>query len=223
MKSILKKLLKYFGKSYDIDDDIPNNFVSYIFNKRLWMLFKGLLFYRKKVFLGRKIDFLNKKNVSLGKYVTIENNVILDGFCKEEIKIGAYSKIGAFSEISCTGHFSKYGKGFSFGENSGVGKFAFFGSAGGIKIGDNVIMGEYVSFHSQNHNFLNKEELIRNQGVTSKGIEIGNNVWVGAKCTFLDGSFVGDNCVVAAGAVVKDVFPNDVLIGGVPARIIKKI
>lgn len=223
MKSIFKKLLKYFGKTYHIDDNIPNNFIIYVFNKRFWMLFRGLLFYRKKIFLGKKIKLLNKSNIFIDKYATIENNVILDGFCHEKVKIGTYSKIGAFSEISCTGHFSKYGKGFTFGNNSGVGKFAFFGAAGGIKIGNDVIMGEYVSFHSQNHNFLNEDELIREQGVTSKGIEIGNNIWVGTKSTFLDGSFVGDNCVVAAGSLVKDVFPNNVLIGGIPAKIIKRI
>ena len=56
-----------------------------------------------------------------------------------------------------------------------------------------------------------------------KGITLGNNIWVGAKVTFLDGSQVGDNSVVAAGAVVKGVFPNNVIIGGVPAKILKVI
>lgn len=65
--------------------------------------------------------------------------------------------------------------------------------------------------------------MIREQGVNSKGITIGNNVWVGAKVTFLDGAFLGNNCVVAAGAVVKGVFPDNVIIGGVPAKILKPI
>jgi acetyltransferase-like isoleucine patch superfamily enzyme len=223
MKFLFQKLLKRFGKTYNIDDKIPNNFIIYVIRKRFWMLFRGILFYRKYVFFGCNVKLKNKKNILLGKYVTIENNTILDGFCQEKIIIGNSSKIGAFSEISCTGHFSKYGKGFKIGSNSGVGKFAFFGAAGGIKIGNDVIMGEYVSFHSQNHNFLEKNKLIKNQGVTSKGIEIGNNVWIGAKCTFLDGSYVGDNSVIAAGALVRDTFPNNVLIAGIPARIIKKI
>lgn len=223
MKSIFQNLLKRFGKTYTIDDNIPNSFIFSIIQKRFWMLFRGYLFYRKVVFIGKNVKFLNKKNIFLNKNVTIENNVIIDGYCHDKVVIGSNSKIGSFSEVSCTGHFSKYGKGFYFGNNSGVGKFAFFGAAGGIKIGDNVIMGEYVSFHSQNHVFSDKNELIRNQGVTSKGIEIKNNVWVGAKCTFLDGAFVGSNSVIAAGALVKDKFPNNVLIAGVPARIIKEI
>ena len=65
--------------------------------------------------------------------------------------------------------------------------------------------------------------MIREQGVTSKGIKIGNNVWIGAKATFLDGAIIGNNCVVAAGAVVNGIFPNNVIIGGVPAKILKEI
>ncbi|WP_299012651.1 acyltransferase [uncultured Polaribacter sp.] len=223
MKLLFQKLLKRFGKTYVIDDNIPNSFILSVLLKRFFMIFRGVLFYRKAVFLGKSVNLKNKKNIFLEKHVTIENNVIIDGFCEEKLEIGTNSKIGAYSEVSCSGHFSKYGKGFVLGNNSGVGKFAFFGAAGGIEIGNNVIMGEYVSFHSQNHNFLAKDKLIKDQGVTSKGITLGNNIWVGAKCTFLDGSSIGDNSVVAAGALVKDIFPNNVLVAGVPAKIIKKI
>jgi acetyltransferase-like isoleucine patch superfamily enzyme len=118
---------------------------------------------------------------------------------------------------------SKYGVGLTIGNNSAFGRFTEFGAAGGIEIGNDVIAGSYISFHSENHNFSDSSLLIREQGVTSKGIKIGNNVWIGAKATFLDGSIIGNNCVVAAGAVVNGVFPNNVIIGGVPAKILKEI
>ena len=79
------------------------------------------------------------------------------------------------------------------------------------------------TFHSENHNFQDTSKLIREQGVTSKGIILGNNIWVGAKVTFLDGSKIGNNSVVAAGAVVNGEFPANVVIGGVPAKILKHI
>ena len=109
------------------------------------------------------------------------------------------------------------------GNNSAIGDFTHFGASGGIEIGNDVIMGSYISFHSENHNFEDSTKLIREQGVTSKGIVIGNNVWVGAKVTFLDGAKVGNNSVVAAGALVNDSFPDNVVIGGIPARVIKTI
>ena len=58
---------------------------------------------------------------------------------------------------------------------------------------------------------------------TTKGIKIGNNVWVGAKVTFLDGTIIGNHCVVAAGAVVNGTYPDFSVIGGIPAKIIKSI
>lgn len=52
---------------------------------------------------------------------------------------------------------------------------------------------------------------------------IGNNVWIGRRVMFMPGSAVGDNVVVAAGAVVTKKFPSNVVVGGVPARIIGSI
>lgn len=95
------------------------------------------------------------------------------------------------------------------------------GCAGGIEIGDDTIIGNYVSFHSENHNFQVRDIPIRLQGVNRKGIKIGQNCWIGAKATILDGTQIGNGCVIAAGAVVSGIFPDNVVIGGVPARIIK--
>jgi acetyltransferase-like isoleucine patch superfamily enzyme len=141
-----------------------------------------------------------------GQSVTIDNYCTIDGFSSEKIVLGHCAKIGAFSTLSSTSHFSKYGKGVKMGNNSAMGQFCEIGAAGGIEIGNDVIMGSYISFHSENHIFQDKDRLIREQGVTSKGIKIGNNIWVGAKVAFLDGCVVGDNSVVAAGAVVTGVF-----------------
>ena len=165
----------------------------------------------------------NKRNIIFGSNITIENNVSIDGYSKNKLSFGNNVKIGAYSWISCTSHFSKYGEGITIGNNSAFGKFTEFGAAGGIQIGSDVIAGSYISFHSENHVFQDPSKLIREQGVTSKGILIGNNVWIGAKVTFLDGSKIGNNCVIAAGAVVNGEFPDNTVIGGVPAKILKTI
>ena len=187
------------------------------------MLSRGMFFLRRKVFLGRGCKVLNKKNFVFGKNVTIESHTELDGYASQKIIFGDNVKIGSYSKLLSTSHLATYGVGLKMGNNSAIGDFTHFGAAGGITIGTDVIMGSYISFHSENHNFQDPSKLIREQGVNSKGITIGNNVWVGAKVTFLDGAFLGNNCVVAAGAVVKGVFPDNVIIGGVPAKILKPI
>jgi acetyltransferase-like isoleucine patch superfamily enzyme len=222
-KRIFQKILIKTGKTYAIDESVPNSLLLEFLYNRFIMMCRGMIFLKKKVFLGTKTKISNKKNITFGKNVTIENYVVIDGYAKNKIVFGDFVKIGSNSIISCTSHLSMYGIGLTIGNNSAVGRFTEFGSAGGIKIGNDVIMGSYISFHSQNHNFDSPDLLIREQGVTSKGIELKNNIWVGAKVTFLDGSIIGNNSVVAAGSLVKGVFPDNVVIGGVPAKIIKHL
>ena len=57
--------------------------------------------------------------------------------------------------------------------------------------------------------------------VKRKGIIIGKDCWIGAKVTILDGTVIGDGCIVAAGAVVRGYIPPYSIIGGIPAKVIK--
>lgn len=223
IKPLFQKLLKRSGKDYQIDQRIPSKLIYLTLIKRFLMLIRGFLKTGKPVFIGSNTKILNSRNIIFGKSVTIERNTIFDAFASEKVILGDCVKIGSFSNLNTTSHFSKYGKGLKMGHNSAIGDFAHIGAAGGIEIGNDVIMGSYISFHSENHNFSDKSTLIREQGVTSKGIKLGNNIWVGAKVTFLDGSIIGNNCVIAAGAVVNGVFPDNVVIGGVPAKVLKQI
>lgn len=153
--------------------------------------------------------------------IKLYNNVYIDCLSKEGVYIGNNVVIGSNSRIECTGSLSYVGKGIKIGDNTTFGNDCFFGAAGGIEIGDNVIGGQYIHFHSENHNFNDLNLLIREQGVSHKGIKIGNNCWIGSSAIFLDGSEIGDGCVIAAGTVVNKKFPDNCVIGGVPARIIK--
>lgn len=216
-------MLAKTGKTYQIDDRIPNKLLYSIFYNRVLMLIRGFVKTGKKVFIGNNTKIQNSRNIVFGKNVTIDKHCVIDGFSSEKIILGDCVKIGSFSTLTSTSHMSKYGKGLKMGNNSAIGDYTHFGAAGGIEIGNDVIMGSYISFHSENHNFSDTSKLIREQGVTSKGIKLGNNIWVGAKVTFLDGCVIGNNTVVAAGAVVNDVFPDNVVIGGVPAKVLKSI
>lgn len=223
IRNFIQGYLRRSGKNYEIDDRIPETLLFRVFYIRLIMMLRGVLYLRRKVFLGKHVVVLNKRNISFGRNVTINSYSEIDGYASERIIFGDNVKIGSNSKLLSTSHFSKYGKGIIIGNNSAFGDFTHFGAPGGIKIGDDVIGGSYISFHSENHNFTNKGVLIREQGVNSKGIEIGSNIWIGAKVTFLDGCKIGDNCVIAAGAVVRGEFPPNCIIGGIPAKIIKAI
>lgn len=223
LKRIFQKIMFSFGKKYDIDDTVPDKLLISILFIRSIMLLRGLIKTRKQIFCGKHVRLQNSKAICFGKNCTLENNVTIDGYASEKVVLGSHVKIGSYTRVLVTSYLQSMGKGLVIGNNCSIGDFSFLGCAGGITIGNDVIMGQYISFHSENHNYLDKTLLIREQGVNHKGIELGSNIWVGAKVTFLDGAYVGDNSVVAAGAVVSGQFPPNVIIGGVPAKILKQL
>jgi len=90
-----------------------------------------------------------------------------------------------------------------------------------VRIGDNCFIGPRVSIMAATHPI---EPELRNSGAESgQPITIGNNVWIGGGAIINPGVTLGDNVVVASGAVVTRSFDGNVVIGGVPARILKTI
>ena len=95
-------------------------------------------------------------------------------------------------------------------------------SGGRILIGSDVLVGPNVVMRSTDDAFDEPERLIREQGHLGKTIVIEDNVWLGSNVTLVGGVRIGRGSVVAAGAVVtKDVEPMS-LVGGVPARLIRR-
>lgn len=221
MKSFLSNFIqkKYSRK---IDERIPNPvLISFCIGKAVSLL-RGIIQTHSKIFLEKKVILKYRKQIHFGKNLRLAENVKLDALSEDGICFGDNCSVGINTRIECTGSFSFLGKGFKCGNNCGLGTDSFYGCAGGIELGDDVIVGNFVSMHSENHNCSDTEIPIRLQGTTHKGIKIGNNVWIGAKVTILDGVHIGNGCVIGAGSVVTKSFPDNSVIAGVPAKIIKE-
>ncbi len=176
----------------------------------------------KMMLRGRNVSIVGKKLFRWGAYLRLGDNVYVNAIGTEGITLGEKVGIGAYSRLIVSGDISNPGKGIRIGNHVGIGEFAYLGGAGGLEIGDHCIAGQYLSCHPENHVTDNPELPVRLQGVTRKGIKIGSNCWIGSKVTILDGVTIGNNCIIAAGAVVNKSFPDNCTIGGVPARIIKQ-
>lgn len=158
-----------------------------------------------------------------GGLVRLEENCVVDCLSKEGVRLGLNFKLGAQSRLIASGSLTDLGIGITVGDNVGIGEFAYIGGAGGTKIGSDTIIGQYFSAHPENHVFADLNLVIREQGVTRVGIEICDGCWIGAKVTITDGVTIGPRSIIAAGSVVTSSFPGDSLIGGVPARLIRKL
>lgn len=111
------------------------------------------------------------------------------------------------------------GKHITIGKNVFINFDCTFLALGGITIQDDVLIGPKVSLITENHP-LNPEE---RKGLIAKPIMIKKNVWIGANATILPGVTIGENAVVAAGAVVSKDVPHNTVVGGIPAKFIKNV
>lgn len=87
-----------------------------------------------------------------------------------------------------------------------------------ISIGSNCAISWNVTIIDDNHHKVKYRDALLPE---RKNVKIGNNVWIGCHCVILPGTIIADNCIVAAGSVVKGEFPEGSLIGGNPAKIIR--
>lgn len=224
---IVQRMAQVFkGSTYRLDNNLPFSVLIGFALRRLASLLRCVLrgiSWRpsRLLFVGRNVVLRNRGLISFGRGVTLGDNVLIDGLSHEGVVIGDRVSIGPYTIIEATGVIRNLGKGCRIGTNSGIGAFSFIGAAGGVVIGENVIMGQYVSFHSENHNFDRLDIPLRMQGVTRVGIVIEDDCWVGAKVTFLDGCHVGRGAVIAAGAVVRGHIPPYSVAAGVPAKVIR--
>lgn len=214
------------SNGYKIDLDIPISYMVSLIASRVLMLIRGKfnLFFTdhgKKIFLGKQVVLKCKRKLHIGERASIQDGVYIDALSVQGVYLGDGSSLGKNTVVRCSGNLHRIGVGFFLGKNSSLADNCFVGATGGVFIGDDVIGGQNIRFHSSNHIFDSMEVLIRQQGVSAKGINVGNNCWIGAGVVFCDGSSVGDGCVVAANSVVTKKFPENSVIAGVPAKIVK--
>jgi acetyltransferase-like isoleucine patch superfamily enzyme len=115
--------------------------------------------------------------------------------------------------------YINYGKHTKIGKNVFINFDCVFLDLGGITIEDNVLLAPKVSLLTEQHPISPENR----QSLVPKPIHIKKNVWIGAAATILPGVTIGENSVIAAGAVVTTDVPANTVVGGIPAKFIKNI
>jgi len=112
-----------------------------------------------------------------------------------------------------------YGKNTQIGKNVFINFDCVFLDLGGITIEDGVLIAPKVSLLSEGHPISPEQR----HSLVPKHIHIKKNAWIGANATILHGVTIGQNAVIAAGSVVTKDVPDNVVVGGIPAQILKKL
>lgn len=115
--------------------------------------------------------------------------------------------------------YTNFGKHIKIGKNVFINHACSFLDLGGITIEDDVLIGPRVNLTTENH----PVDPTKRKHLDLKSILIKRNAWIGAGATILPGVTVGENSIVAAGAVVNKDVPDNTIVGGIPAKILRAI
>ncbi|MGB6303596.1 MAG: acyltransferase [Acidobacteriaceae bacterium] len=221
LSSILHRL-RYIG-------DADSRFRRYIWRHLAYTVIRGS-FYRLfrltsagVISIGPHVRIIGPKaNLAFGKRCKIDRGSVVQAITRGRMVFGDDVTLCEGVLIRPSGHWGGIlGCGMVMGSRSSIGAYSFIGCSGPLRIGDDVMIGPRLTLIAENHNFSDVTKPMNQQGVNSKGITIGSDIWIGSCVTILDGVTVGDHSVIAAGAVVTKDIPPYSIVGGVPARVIR--
>lgn len=202
-----------YRKSLDIWRTILIQFKNIYYEKRY-----GVANLSGNCKIGEGLKVIGGQYINLGRNIYVGRYCLLDTktyYKNGEISIGDYCEIHDFTQIVC------YGGNIVIGNYCSLNPFCILRGHGGIKIGDNVRIGPHVDIIAADHGFVERDIPSMFQSETMKGIEIENDVWIGANAVIVDGIKISKGAIIAAGAVVTRNVSEYNVAAGVPAKTIK--
>ncbi len=211
---------------------LPGLGIRYVFYRTLFKKMGRSV----RIYPGVELD--NAELIEIGSGVVFRQGVDLKLEQPTEVKIGSQVLLEQDVRISCKGEGGKlrlenlvsidrgvdlkvHQKGqIEIGKHTYIGPYTCISSCGKLKIGRDCLIASHSSIYAHNHVFADPTQKIKNQGISSKGIVIENDCWLGSGVRVVDGVTIGRGSVIGAGAVVTKYIPPYSVAVGVPAKVI---
>lgn len=174
----------------------------------------------KGTVIGRDVTIRQPHRVSIGKATIIDDSAVIDvrtsGGGEGSIEIGDHVLIGRNSLVTTKGGSIKLGNACN------ISSFCRVATRSKVEIGESVLVAAYVYIGCGNHSFEDPSVAIIEQPMDVRGgVMIGERAWIGTKATILDGVTIGRNAVVGAHSLVREDVPDNAIVAGVPARLVR--
>jgi acetyltransferase-like isoleucine patch superfamily enzyme len=169
------------------------------------------------VVFGQGVVLRHPHKVRLGDGVTVDDLVVLDakGTTNRGIDVGRGVFLGRGTILSC-----KDGD-IALGDHANLGFHCEIFSGSSVTVGAHALFAAQVYLVGGGHEFESRDAAVVDQPRTSRGIVLGDNVWLGTGAKVLDGIRIGSHAVVGANAVVTADLPEGAIAAGVPARVLR--
>ena len=172
----------------------------------------------KSIYIQNGVEFLGASNIELGDGVHLFKGIRIDArgnlnnkiILEEGVAIERNVDIGALDNTQ-----------IYIDKGTFIGAGVCIAGPGNIKIGKRCLIAAHSGIFANNHTYADPLKYIADQGVTSKGIVIEDDCWLGHAVTITDGVTIGKGSVIGAGAVVTKDIPSYSIAVGTPARVIK--
>ena len=161
MKTIIERIIKLRNPNFNFDENLTSFSLLQFLIIQAFSLLRGIKFLLylknpKGAILGKRVKLFNVPKIHYGKFLKLGNDVSISALGKEGVFFGNNVGIGDFSRVIVSTSLNDIGSYIKIGNNVGIGEFAYLGGAGGLEIGDDCIVGQYLSCHPENHNYQNK-------------------------------------------------------------------
>lgn len=172
----------------------------------------------RNVTFGHGVVLRHPRKIRLGDDVVVDDLVVLDakGTANRGIAVGNGVFLGRGTILSC-----KDGD-IVLGDHTNLGFHCEVFSASTVTVGRHGLFAAYTYLVGGGHEFERADVPVLEQGRSSRGITLGDNVWLGTGTKVLDGVRIGRDVVVGAGAVVTDDLPDGTVAVGIPARVVRR-
>jgi acetyltransferase-like isoleucine patch superfamily enzyme len=171
----------------------------------------------RNVTFGANVVLRHPHKIAIGDNVVIDDNCCLDakGSDNQGISIGSGVFVGRNTILSC-----KNGD-IVLGDQANIGFNVEIFAASRVRVGKKVLIAAYCYLVGGDHLYDRIDTPVLEQGRTARGIEVDDHAWLGAHAVVTDGSRVGKDCIIGAGAIVIGQIPDFAIAAGVPAKVLR--